>query len=53
MGFTAIVSVLGLVLTIFTLPEPNQRLLEEISGDYQFMAEEQREQVQVCYLAKG
>lgn len=33
MGFAAIVSLLGLVLTFFTLPEPNGRSLEEISGD--------------------
>lgn len=33
MAFAAIVSVLGLALTIFTLPEPNGRSLEEISGD--------------------
>jgi MFS family permease len=33
MGFAAIVSVVGLFLTIFTLPEPNGRSLEEISGD--------------------
>lgn len=37
MGFAAIVSVLGLLLTIFTLPEPNGRSLEEISGDHQLL----------------
>ncbi len=44
MAFAAVVSVLGLVLTILTLPEPNGRSLEEISGDLSLMnAEEERE----------
>jgi MFS family permease len=38
MGFAAIVSVLGLVLTFFTLPEPKGRSLEEISGDLDLLA---------------
>ena len=38
MGFAAIVSVLGLILTIFTLPEPNGRSLEEVSGDDELLA---------------
>lgn len=42
MGFAATVSVLGLVLTIFTLPEPNGRSLEEISGDLQFLSEPEK-----------
>ncbi len=33
MTFTAIISVAGLLLTLFTLPEPNGRSLEEISGE--------------------
>ncbi len=33
MAFAALVSLIGLVLTIFTLPEPNQRSLEEISEE--------------------
>ncbi|GAC1398575.1 MAG: MFS transporter [Ktedonobacteraceae bacterium] len=33
MAFAALVSLAGLVLTIFTLPEPNQRSLEEISDE--------------------
>lgn len=37
MAFAAIVSVLGLVLTFFTLPEPNGRSLEEISGDLELL----------------
>lgn len=37
MAFAAIVSVLGLVLTFFTLPEPNGRSLEEISGDLEML----------------
>jgi MFS family permease len=42
MAFAAIVSVLGLVLTIFTLPEPNGRSLEEISGDLHLISEQER-----------
>ncbi|MEO6890135.1 MAG: MFS transporter [Ktedonobacteraceae bacterium] len=34
MAVAAIVSLLGLLLTIFTLPEPNQRTLEEISDEH-------------------
>ncbi|MDQ2717814.1 MAG: MFS transporter [Chloroflexota bacterium] len=34
MAAAASVSVLGLLLTIFTLPEPNQRTLEEISDEH-------------------
>jgi MFS transporter, PHS family, inorganic phosphate transporter len=34
MAAAAIVSLIGLVLTFFTLPEPNQRSLEEISGEH-------------------
>lgn len=37
----AIVSVAGLLLTIFTLPEPNQRSLEEISGEHAIRAAHQ------------
>jgi PHS family inorganic phosphate transporter-like MFS transporter len=33
MAFAAIVSLAGLVLTLITLPEPNQRSLEEISDE--------------------
>ena len=33
MAVAAVVSLVGLFLTIFTLPEPNQRSLEEISGE--------------------
>lgn len=33
MAFAAVVALLGLLLTLFTLPEPNGRSLEEISGD--------------------
>lgn len=43
MAFAAIVSVLGLVLTIFTLPEPNGRSLEEISGDLHLLSEQEKE----------
>src|SRR5947209_14770037 len=37
MAFAAIVSLLGLVLTVFTLPETNQRSLEAISDEHQVM----------------
>ncbi|MEO7019973.1 MAG: MFS transporter [Ktedonobacteraceae bacterium] len=47
MAFAAIVSILGLVLTIFTLPEPNGRSLEEISGDLTFATQEERNAVRV------
>lgn len=43
MGFAAIVSILGLVLTIFTLPEPNGRSLEEISGDLHFLNKQEQD----------
>ena len=36
MAFAAIVALVGLFLTLFTLPEPNGRSLEEISGDHQY-----------------
>lgn len=45
MGVAAVVSLLGLLLTIFTLPEPNQRSLEEIAGDHELLAEMKKEQV--------
>ncbi|HET9919107.1 MAG TPA: MFS transporter [Ktedonobacteraceae bacterium] len=35
MAVAAVVSLVGLFLTIFTLPEPNQRSLEEISGEHE------------------
>jgi PHS family inorganic phosphate transporter-like MFS transporter len=34
MGVAAVISLAGLLLTIFTLPEPNQRSLEEISDEH-------------------
>jgi MFS transporter, PHS family, inorganic phosphate transporter len=44
MAAAAIVSLAGLLLTIFTLPEPNQRSLEEISDEHAVRAEhEERE----------
>jgi MFS transporter, PHS family, inorganic phosphate transporter len=47
MAFAAVVALLGLILTFFTLPEPNGRSLEEISGDLDFLSppEKQLEQV--------
>ena len=46
MAFAAVVSFAGLLLTIFTLPEPNQRSLEEISDEHAVKAfHEEREQV--------
>jgi len=46
MAVAAVVSLVGLLLTIFTLPEPNQRSLEEISDEHAVRAEhEERELV--------
>jgi PHS family inorganic phosphate transporter-like MFS transporter len=42
---SAIISLLGLLLTLYLLPEPNQRTLEEISGDHELLAERQKEAV--------
>ncbi len=39
MAFAAIVSLAGLLLTVFTLPETNQRSLEAISDEHKVMAE--------------
>ncbi|HLI06214.1 MAG TPA: MFS transporter [Ktedonobacteraceae bacterium] len=38
MAFAALVSLIGLLLTLVTLPEPNQRSLEEISGEQKIAA---------------
>jgi PHS family inorganic phosphate transporter-like MFS transporter len=38
MGVAAVISLAGLLLTIFTLPEPNQRSLEEVSGEHEARA---------------
>lgn len=46
MAVAAVVSLAGLLLTIFTLPEPNQRSLEEISDEHAArVAHEERELV--------
>jgi MFS family permease len=46
MAVAAVVSLAGLLLTIFTLPEPNQRSLEEISDEHAARtAHEERELV--------
>jgi MFS family permease len=45
MGFAAVVSLLGLLLTIFTLPETKQRSLEDISDDYNLL--------ELCNLAQN
>lgn len=37
MAVSAVTSLLGLLLTLFTLPEPKQRSLEDISGDHQLI----------------
>ncbi|HEY4386253.1 MAG TPA: MFS transporter [Ktedonobacteraceae bacterium] len=37
MAVSAITSVLGLLLTLLTLPEPNQIALEDMSGDHQLI----------------
>jgi PHS family inorganic phosphate transporter-like MFS transporter len=34
MAVAAVISLAGLLLTVFTLPEPNQRTLEEISDEH-------------------
>ena len=39
MTVAAVVSLLGLILTLTTLPEPNQQSLEEISGEHTVMEE--------------
>src|SRR5579885_3140997 len=46
MAAAAVVSLIGLVLTFFTLPAPNQRSLEEISGEHK-IADVKAEQVPV------
>jgi len=38
MAVAAVISLAGLLLTVFTLPEPNQRSLEEISDEYRVRA---------------
>ncbi len=47
MAFAAVVSLPGLLLTLFTLPEPNQRSLEEVAGDHHVMT---RYRQQTCSL---
>jgi len=39
MALAAVVSALGLLLTLLTLPETNQRSLEEISDEHMVMTE--------------
>jgi hypothetical protein len=41
MGFAGIISLAGLALTVFTLPEPNQRSLEDISDEHAMKAAHQ------------
>ncbi len=43
MAAAAIVSLAGLALTFFTLPEPNQRSLEEISDEHKVRAEHEQQ----------
>jgi hypothetical protein len=47
MGVSAVICLAGLLLTIFTLPEPAQRSLEEISGDHHLIAEAHQAAVEV------
>jgi MFS transporter, PHS family, inorganic phosphate transporter len=48
MAIASVISLAGLLLTIFTLPEPNQRSLEEISGEHEARsAHEERGKVAV------
>ena len=35
MAVASVISLAGLLLTVFTLPEPNQRSLEEVSGEHE------------------
>ena len=37
MAVAALTSLFGLLLTLLTLPEPNQRSLEDIAGDHQLL----------------
>jgi len=46
MAVAAVISLSGLLLTLFTLPEPNQRSLEDISDEHAARtAHEERELV--------
>ena len=45
MAAAAVVSLIGLVLTAFTLPEPNQRSLEEISDEHTVRAAHQEREL--------
>lgn len=47
MAFAASVSILGLILTLLTLPEPNGRSLEEISGELTLLEEQERKPVSI------
>jgi PHS family inorganic phosphate transporter-like MFS transporter len=38
MAVAAVISLAGLLLTVFTLPEPNQRSLEEVCGEHEARA---------------
>ncbi|HLI09939.1 MAG TPA: MFS transporter [Ktedonobacteraceae bacterium] len=45
MAFAAVVSLIGLVLTLVTLPEPNQRSLEDISDEHRVFSAHREERV--------
>jgi PHS family inorganic phosphate transporter-like MFS transporter len=45
MAFAAVVSLIGLMLTLVTLPEPNQRSLEEISDEHKVFSAYHEERV--------
>ncbi len=48
MAVAAVISLAGLLLTVFTLPEPNQRSLEEVSGEHEArVAHEERGKIAV------
>ena len=54
MAVAAVISLAGLVLTVFTLPEPNQRSLEEISGEHEARsAHEERGKIAVQAAKAG
>jgi MFS transporter, PHS family, inorganic phosphate transporter len=45
MAFAAIISVAGLILTTLTLPEPNQRSLEDISDEHNVRVEDKEREL--------
>jgi len=52
MGFSAIVAALGLILTIFTLPETKQRSLEDISDEHNLLNKSKAHQDTIVTITK-